>query len=157
MNNSLGILAESLDLKIELLKEIDEYNRRQEEAFSKDNPDMESFDDAIEEKGRLIERLEKLDEGFESLYQSLKEELDNNREKYSTQIRDLQKKIAVVSEMSMSIQAQEARNKKLIENFFTSQKVQVRKNRVGSKVAYDYYKNMSGTNVAPSIYMDSKQ
>lgn len=157
MENSLDVLSESLDLKIEVLKEIQEYNDRQAEAFSGEEPDMDSFDEAIEEKGRLIERLEKLDEGFELLYARLAEQLKDNRDKYAVQIRQLQEKITVVTELGVSVQASEARNKKLIEDYFGRSKRGIKEGRVGSKAAYDYYRNMSGMNVMGAQFMDSKK
>ena len=138
MNNSLDILSESLEDKIKLLKEIQEYNKKQELAFSEGEPDIDSFDSAIEEKGVLIERLEKLDEGFEALYERVSDELKKNRTKYADRIKELQDKITIVTELSSTIQAQEARNKKLVETYFNKQRSSVRQGRVGSKVAYDY-------------------
>ena len=156
MNNSLDILSESLDDKIKLLKEIQEYNKKQEKAFSNSEPDMDSFDEAINEKGELIERLEKLDDGFEALYEQISGELQKNRSEYSTRIKELQDKISTITELSMAIQTQEARNKKLIEAYFNKQRSSVRQGRVGSKVAYDYYKNMTGAGYGINSIMDEK-
>ena len=156
MNNSLDILSESLDDKIKLLKEIQEYNKKQELSFSEGEPDIDSFDSAIEEKGVLIERLEKLDEGFEALYKRVSDELKKNRTKYADGIKELQDKIAIVTELSSTIQAQEARNKKLIETYFYNQRSSVRQGRVGSRVAYDYYKNMTGAGYGINSIMDEK-
>lgn len=157
MDNSLEVLSESLDMKIQVLKEIEEYNRKQTEAFSKDDPDVDSFDEAIEEKGILIEKLEKLDEGFEIMYEKVAETLSNGREKYADRIRELQGKISIITDLSVSIQAQEARNKSLIENYFLKAKRGIKNGRVGSKAAFDYYKNMSGMNVVESQFLDSKK
>ncbi len=88
MSNSLDILSESLDDKIKLLKEIQEYNKKQELAFSEGEPDINSFDSAIEEKGVLIERLEKLDEGFESLYERVSDELKKTDQNMLTRSRN---------------------------------------------------------------------
>lgn len=156
MNNSLDILSESLDDKIKLLEEIQEYNKKQELAFSEGEPDIDSFDSAIEEKGVLIERLEKLDEGFEALYERVSDELKKNRTKYADRIKELQDKITIVTELSSTIQAQEARNKKLVETYFNKQRSSVRQGRVGSKVAYDYYKNMTGAGYGINSIMDEK-
>lgn len=156
MNNSLNILSDSLDSKIELLKEIQEYNKKQEQAFLDSEPDINSFDDAINEKGELIERLEKLDEGFESLYQQISKELQKNRSDYSSKIKELQNKISIITELSIAIQTQEARNKRLIEAYFNKQRSSVRQGRVGSKVAYDYYKNMTGAGYGINSIMDEK-
>lgn len=157
MDNSLEVLSESLDMKIQVLKEIEEYNRKQTEAFSKDDPDVDSFDEAIEEKGILIEKLEKLDEGFEIMYEKVAETLSNGREKYADRIRELQGKISIITDLSVSIQAQEARNKSLIENYFLKAKRGIKNGRVGSKAAFDYYKNMSGMNLVESQFLDSKK
>lgn len=157
MDNSLEVLSESLDMKIQVLKEIEEYNKKQTEAFSKDEPDMDSFDEAIEEKGILIEKLEKLDEGFEIMYEKVSVLLSKDRARYADKIRELQGKISIITDLSVSIQAQEARNKSLIENYFLKAKRGIKNGRVGSKAAFDYYKNMSGMNVVESQFLDSKK
>ena len=64
MENQLTILSESLDKKLEVLQKIREYNKRQEEIFSAEEVDMSLFDDAVEEKQRLIDEVVHLDEGF---------------------------------------------------------------------------------------------
>ncbi len=71
MENQLTILSESLDKKLEVLQKIREYNKRQEEIFSAEKVDMSLFDDAVEEKQRLIDEVVRLDEGFEILYEKL--------------------------------------------------------------------------------------
>lgn len=157
MENQLDILSQSLDEKIKVLKEIQEYNLQQEQAFKSDEIDLSSFDEAVEEKDCLIERLMRLDEGFETLYAKLAEELKENRARYADQIKLLQEKITKVTEMGVTIQAQEARNKKLVEDYFARARSGVRQNRQTSKVAYDYYKSMSGVNVQQSHFMDSKK
>jgi hypothetical protein len=157
VENHLTILSESLDKKIAVLEDIQTYNQRQEEAFTKETPDMDSFDQALEEKEELIQRIEKLDEGFELLYERIAEQLKENKAAYADQISNLQMKIQRVTDLSTAIQAQEARNKKLIEDYFTKAKSGIKQNRQGSKVAYDYYRNMSGAayNFTQSQY-DSK-
>ncbi len=157
MNNSLSMLSDSLDLKIELLKEIENYNEMQRKAFEEERAEMMDFDKAIDEKSGLIERLEKLDEGFESLYKSLSDELNDNRQKYASEIKELQDKIRTITELSVTVQASEARNKKIIEQYFKNERKNIKQSRVGSKVAYDYYKSMSGANIRESQFLDSKK
>lgn len=157
MENQLTILSESLDKKLQILKEIQEYNKKQEQSFLEETADLEGFDAAIEEKGRLIEKLGRLDEGFEAVYDRLAAELNGNREKYKTQIAELQDKIRQVTELGVSIQAQEQRNKKLVEQYFAKAHSNIRQDRKNSKAAYDYYKSMSGSAVTQSRFMDSKK
>ena len=88
MENQLTILSESLDKKLEVLQKIREYNKRREEIFSAEEVDMSLFDDAVEEKQRLIDEVVHLDEGFEIMYEKLARELEGNRERYAAQIRE---------------------------------------------------------------------
>ncbi len=157
MENQLTILSESLDRKLQVLKDIQKYNEQQEQSFLSETIKLEDFDEAIEEKGRLIERLNKLDEGFEAVYSRLAEELKGNREKYKAQIAELQNKIRQVTELGTSIQAQEKRNKALVEQYFSKSRENIRQERKNSKAAYNYYKNMSGNSVSSSQFMDSRQ
>lgn len=156
MENYLTILSESLDQKIAVLQDIQAYNQKQEKALTEEILDLDSFDEALEEKEELIQRVEKLDEGFETLYAQIAEQLSGNREAYADQIRELQEKIRKVTDMSVNIQAQEARNKKLIEEYFAKARTGIRQGRQNSKAAYDYYRNMSGSKISPPQYMDTK-
>lgn len=157
MENSLTLLSESLDQKISVLEDIQAYNQKQEKALTEQTPDLDSFDEALEEKEELIQRVEKLDEGFETLYARVKEELDGNRAAYADRIRELQEKIRQITDMSVAIQAEEARNKKLIEEYFAKAKAGIRQGRQSSKAAYDYYRNMSGAGITAPQFMDSKK
>lgn len=157
MENQLTILAESLEKKIKVLEQIQEYNKRQEQVFTAEQVDMGDFDEAVEEKGRLIEQLTRLDEGFESLYAGLAKQLEGNRERYAEEIRGLQRQISVITEMSVAIQVQEKRNKQLVEQFFAKERAGIRQNRKVSKAAYDYYKKVNNTSYTPPQFYDNKQ
>ena len=146
MENQLTILSESLDKKLEVLQKIREYNKRQEEIFSAEKVDMSLFDDAV-----------RLDEGFEILYEKLAKELEGNRQRYAAQIRELQAKVAKVTELGVSVQAQEARNKKLVENYFARERAGIGQRRKNAKSAFDYYKSMSGAGYVPPQMYDNKQ
>lgn len=143
MENQLAILEESLEQKIRVLREIEQYNQQQEATFTAETVDMSQFDAAVEEKGRLIEKLNALDDGFETLYEKAAAQLQGNREKYAEQIRRLQDLIGQVTELSTSIQAQEARNKTLIEQYFVKERTNISQRRKNSAAAYSFYKSMS--------------
>lgn len=157
IENYLGILEESLQKKLLVLNEIIEYNNKQEKLLKQENVSLDELDDNMNQKDVLIQKLLKLDEGFEVLYERIREQLINNKEKYKEQIKRLQNMISEVTEKSVSIQAQETRNKKMIEDYFRKGKQQLRQGRQASKAAYDYYKNMNNTNVVPPQIMDQKK
>lgn len=157
MENQLTILAESLEKKIQVLAEIQEYNKVQEQAFLAESVRLDDFDKAVEEKGRLIEQLTRLDEGFETLYAKLSAQLQDNRDKYAKEIARLQQLITQITEMSVAIQAQEKRNKQLVEQFFAKERAGLRQSRKSSKAAYDYYKGMNNNSFVQPQYYDSKK
>lgn len=142
MKRCLTILSDSLDKKIEVLKRIQDYNDAQEKAFTESEPDMDSFDKALEEKEKLIQEILQLDQGFETLYERVKAELDENRDAYRDQIKELQAKITVITELSNAVQAKEARNKKLIENYFANQRMGIKQSRQRARAAYGYQQSM---------------
>ncbi len=154
----MSILQESLTAKRQVLLEIQEYNRKQEEVFTAEEVDMSLFDTALEEKERLIQKLTRLDDGFEAMYQRLAEELQGNRERYAGQIRILQQQIKEITDLGVSIQAQEVRNKALIESYFSRERKNMHKNLQNSAKAYNFYKNMSNLNaVSNQSSYDSRQ
>lgn len=157
MDNYLSILEESLQKKLALLDKIQEYNEAQQQVFSSEAVEIEKFDEAIEEKGRLIEQVVSLDEGFETLYANVAEELKNNRAKYAEQIKRLQELVQQVTDKSVTVQAQEARNKALIEAYFAKEKKQLGQGRRSSAAAYNYYNNARKAASAEPQFMDSRQ
>lgn len=155
--NYLSILEESLEKKLRLMDQIKEYSLLQQQIFQEENAELEKFDEYVDKKSGLLEELTELDAGFEALYRNVSAELQDNREKYAGQIRRLQELVTKVTEESVAIQAQEARNRKLVEDYFRKAREGVAKSRKSSKAAFDYYKNMSGSGVASSQYYDSKK
>ena len=105
----------------------------------------------------LIDDLNKLDEGFENLYEHIRLQLLDGKEKYATQIAALQKLITKVTEMGASVQAQEARNKELADNYFLNRKKELKQGRQNSKAALNYYRNMNRSQVVQPQFMDKKK
>ena len=157
MENYLNILEESLQKKLKVLEEIALYNQGQEELLKKEKISLEELDENMNQKEELIQKVTALDEGFETLYERIKEQILTHKDDYKEQIRKLQQLISQVTEKSVSIQAQEARNKKLIEDYFKKERSQLRQNRQSSKAAYNYYKSVNNTNVVMPQMMDQKK
>lgn len=157
IENYLQVLEESLRKKMQVLERIEEANQRQEQILKSVPVPEEDFDNSIEEKGVFIDELNKLDEGFETLYANIKEQLLTGKENYKEQIAAIQKLIARVTEKSVSIQAQETRNKALAEKFFADKKRELQKGRKSSKAALDYYRNMNQSHVVMPQFMDRKK
>ncbi len=155
--NYLMLLEESLRKKLQVMAEVQKYNLHQQELFQSGMADIDKFDEYVEEKGLLIDKLNALDSGFDKLYANVAAELKDNRAQYAEQIRRLQGLVTEVTDASVAIQTQEARNKKLIEDFFRRQRDGIRMGRKSSKAALGYYKTMSKSAVVAPQLMDKKK
>ena len=153
----LAMMMDSLDKKIGLLKRIEEENVRQKEALEHaGSVDVDAFDATVDVKATLIDELDQLNEGFDSLFTKVKQELDGNKDKYKPQIASMQEKIRAITELSGSIQAQEARNRALAEKAFAESRKDMVQGKKSARAALDYYRNMARSTFTPPQYLDSK-
>ncbi len=153
----ISMLVQSLQKKNRLLDEIIEINRRQRDILDNPNADPDDFDKTVEEKSDRIEELDCLDDGFQEVFRGVKEELEQHKASYVAEITQMQQLIKDLTDKSASIQVQESRNKKLMEQKFTSVKKQAREVRKSQKVVNQYYKNMMKTNYIEPQFTDSKK
>ena len=152
----LSMMMDSLDKKIDVLKRIEEENVRQREALSADTVDTDAFEATVDAKAALIEELDQLNEGFDSLFSKVKEELDGRKDLYKEQIAAMQEKIRTISALSGSIQAEEIRNKALAEKSFQKSRNDMIQGKKSARAALDYYRNMARSTFTPPQYLDSK-
>lgn len=153
----LMIMQESLEKKIEVLDEILRISREQSEVLAQDPVDYEHFDRCVDEKDPLIERLNKLDSGFEKLYQNVKADLENNKSKHKDWIENTKKLIAEIMEKSTTIQAVEARNKQAVECALRKSRRAISHDKQNLNVAMNYYRSMSNSQNVPPQFMDQKK
>ena len=156
-NQYITIMLQSLHKKEKVLNSIIQINKRHKEELENPSLDPDDFDKTVEEKSELIEQLELLDNGFEKLYEKVRKELQENKELYKNEILQMKGSIRALTEKSMEIQAQEARNKQLMEQKFTSVKKQVREIRSSQKVVNQYYKNMMKKGYVEPHFLDNKK
>lgn len=157
VSSYLNILENSLIKKKKILSDIEEANRAQSELFNDNKLDMEKYDKLVDCKATYIKELEELDVGFEALYQKIKQELLQNKALYADQIKCIQDLIGEITEKSVSIQAQESRNKDLVTAFFKQERQVLGQGRRFSKAAYGYYQNLSKAVQEETRVMDMKK
>ena len=153
----VDIMIQSLNKKIQVLDQIIELNLAQKQVLEDPRGEVEQFDKIVEEKGLLIEQMQHLDSGFEKLYDRVKEELQGNREAYVQKIQTMQSCIRRITDKSMEIQAQEARNRDLMIRKFTYVRETAKNVRTNSKIANHYYKSMMKLNYVDPQFMDNKK
>lgn len=153
----VDIMIQSLKKKIKVLEEIKRVNIVQKELLENDKADADDFDKTVEAKSSLIEQMEQLDSGFDKLFERVREELQANKPAYTNQIKTMQTCIRQITDLSMEIQAQEAKNKDLMTQKFVSVRQKAKVVRTNSKAASQYYKNMMQLNVVDPQFMDNKK
>ncbi|MCR5032490.1 MAG: hypothetical protein K6A92_06485 [Lachnospiraceae bacterium] len=156
VRNYLHILTDSLNKKQEILIAIEAASKRQAEVIQEEDFDLERLDETFNEKGRLIDALGEIDDGFASVYERIKEDLEKNKELYKAEILKLQEQIRTITDISVSIQAQEMRNRTAIDNKVLARRQELGKRRSANHAAQTYFQNMSKTGAVLPQFMDKK-
>ena len=140
-------MIESLQKKSELLDKIIRKNEDQHDCVANkdyEDIDWDVFNLIVAEKQTAIDRIVKMDEGFQSLYDRVKEQLNEDSDKYADKIKEIQRLIEKVTSQGVKITTGEERNRKIIEKVFNNRKKEIRRTRNSLKVASSYAQTMSG-------------
>lgn len=155
-DNYISVMIDGLKKKILILNQIIVHTNREKELLSSDDISMDDFDTNMKEKAELIEKLTVLDDGFTSVFDRVKTELDSNRSKYAEEIKLMKLLVSEITELSVKIQSEEARNKELAQKQFVRLKKDVRSARHNERMAANYYKSMSQLDTEPQ-FLDKKK
>ena len=154
----IKMLEESLIKKVELLKILQGLNQEQREILEDYETTPEELDKNMDKKSDIIERLDKMDEGFQSVYDKIKEDIVNNKEEYSGQIKHMQELITQITDLSADVQAKELQNKDIATARFTHIRNQIRETKHGQKAVASYYASMmNNTGYEGSQFWDKKK
>lgn len=160
MENTSGfvvMLRESLERKIFLLDRIIAVNEKQLDVLRDVNSLPEDLEATVNEKSDLVEELDTLDEGFETVFSKVKIEIEKNRDIYRDEISKMKILIRQITDRSAQIQSQEIRNKENAEGKFSYIKDQVKKITMSQKAVNTYYRNMMKVNYVDPQFMDDKK
>lgn len=155
--NYIKALEESLWKKSHILSEIILKNEEQKKNLEEESFQMLEFDKIVDEKSALIKELLRLDSGFQIVYDKIRRMLEEEKSKYKQEIESMQKLIKEITDKSVQIQVEEARNRVLVEAKFRQERMKYKKGRTTSKAALKYYKNMSRTNLVDPQFLDKKK
>ncbi len=155
--SSAQVLVESLEKKSRILDEIMKENEAQELMFKQEELDMEALDASSDRMGALAEKLELLDEGFEAVYDRIRQELIDNKAAYQDEIRRMQVLIGEITEKVVGINAARMRNKLQAENHFKKNRQQIGRVSSKMKASQNYYNNMNRLNYVDSQFYDTKK
>ena len=158
MNQSgAQILLQSLEKKTQLLDKMIEQNSVQEEILKQEELDMDVFDEAINKQGTYLEELDRLDQGFEAVYDRVRDELLQAKSRYRAEIARMKELIQQITDKIVTINAGNMRNKTLAENQFKKKRISIGAGSSKNKAARNYYNNMNNLNFVSPQFYDSKK
>lgn len=147
MDNNISVyisaLQDSLKSKWDILKQILGLTEQQEKILDAGEMDWDSFDALVQEKGKLLGKIEELDKGFDDLFGKIGTTLKENSAQYKPQILEMQNAIRVVTECGVKIQALEKKNKDKFAAAVANKRKEIKDFRASNKTATSYYQNMA--------------
>ena len=149
------ILLQSLEKKTQLLDKIIQQNSVQEDILKQDDLDMDAFDEAINKQGEYIEELDRLDQGFEAVYDRVRAELLQDKSRYRAEIARMQELIQKITDKIVTVNAGNMRNKTLAENQFQKKRTTIGTGASKNRAARNYYNSMHNLNYVSPPFSDS--
>lgn len=146
------MMADSLKKKEHILEFLYKKTAEQETILKSDEPDLELFQQTIDEKGSQITQLDQLDQGFDTLFRLVEKEIQKNRRNYKEEILEMQEQIRRVSDLSMKIQVLERQNSERLKGFLAKKKGEIREARLNGRTASSYYQNMANAHKSDQSY-----
>ncbi|MCR5332199.1 MAG: flagellar export chaperone FlgN [Lachnospiraceae bacterium] len=140
----INILNDTLKKKEEVLRSLSAATQKQSELLDVSDLDIDAFNRLVDEKEKLLEKLESLDEGFMSLYEKVRNVLAEDAGAYADQVKTTQELVRRQTELSTGLQTAEERNKAKMTIYLSHGHQKIRDFKVSSQTAAAYYKNMSG-------------
>ena len=153
----IQVLIDSLKKKSAVLDRISELNEEQKQLAATGKVDLEEFQKTLDGKQDCIDELNKLDEGFELVYERVKPELVDNAENHKDAIILLKRLISEITDKSMHVQTEEERNRQMIAAQYATYKKEIRQYKMGRNVTTSYYNSMNKLQNVEPVFMDKKK
>lgn len=154
----IQIMIDTLIKKIEVLQEIERITLRQSEILSDFNFDEEEFEKTLEKKGIRLRELQRLDQGFEDMYERARTSLAQESGTQYEQGRLLQERIHTCMDLGVRIEAAERRNRQRFEQSMLYKRQGIGQFHAKNQAANLYYSHMANQHMnGASYFMDKKK
>ena len=154
----VNLLLDTLNRKRQLLREIKKYTEDQKVLLSKEDFDMKAFKNVMKNKQVRIDLLAKLDDGFQSTFERVKNVLISQPTIYKDEILEMKNLIKEVSDLGIDVQVQEERNKINFEVKSKGVKSEVKSFRSHKTAMKKYQNSYNSQNKADAPkFFDSKK
>jgi hypothetical protein len=119
---------------------------------------MERFDEILREKQGLIDAIEPLDRGFESLFAKIGDTLKENRYQYQSRIQEMQNLIRSITDTGLQVEGTEHRNRDAFARYLTRARGEIKDFNINNRTAASYYHNMANQHQSwQSYFVDQKK
>ncbi len=157
-NVYISALQDSLRKKQQVLQTILDMTKEQRDVLAQEHPDMNRFEEIMDDKEEQISKLSELDAGFESLFKKIGDALQKQRYQYEKQIKQMQEHIRSITDIGVQIESMEHQNRDTFQKYLVNERKEIRAGRASSRTAVSYYQNMPNQHHQWQTYfMDQKQ
>jgi flagellar biosynthesis/type III secretory pathway chaperone len=146
----------ALEKKNDCLDQLVDLTLTQETLINDGLIEEEQFDQIIMEKDKLIQTVIMMDDGFDKIYQYVRETFLNNPYLYVTEKSRLKELVTEITDKSMKLQALENRNKNQMDSYFLKKRNEIKNSKISSKTVSSYYKNSASQYQEKSYFLDKK-
>ncbi|MBP3567706.1 MAG: hypothetical protein J6K04_00930 [Lachnospiraceae bacterium] len=153
----IRMLLDVLNKKEIHLTKLLELTKEQEALLKEDDFNDAQFAILVEKKSGNLRKIEEIDNGFQSIYNRVEEEMKEHKEDYKDQILEMQGLITRVTDLGVKLSALETKNKAALEAKLQGKRQGIRQFKVSKQTATTYYKNMIGMQTGASYFMDQKK
>ncbi|MDF2544798.1 MAG: hypothetical protein K0S47_4516 [Herbinix sp.] len=150
------LLKDTLKKKIGVLEELLKYTLVQEKIIDNGDIENEEFFTSISEKEQQLNILLQLDDGFEQIYQRIKDSLLNYPKYFEAEVKELKDLITVITDLNIKLQALEKRNKTKMDNVLMKKRLEIKNFKANNQMVSNYYKNMANQHQDQSYFLDKK-
>lgn len=153
----LSILINSLSSKNMLLNELLELTLQQESIINEREPDYERFNSVIDKKAELIKKIQEIDDGFELVFNRVREVLTKDKQRYEDKVKLMQQLIRDIMDKGVRLEVLEKQNKMKMEIYFSNKRNEIRTSKINNRTVANYYKSMSRQHAEESYFFDTKK
>lgn len=156
VNTQLDLLIEVLRKKAGYLQQLLTYTQEQSIVLEKD--EIEGFNDLIQPKEELIDKVIEIDDYFQTIYENIRGIIEKHPELYKEKVQIMKQVITIIGDLGVAITVQEGRNKNYFDFKAKAEKKEHTDLRQSNKIVSNYYSNMNKQkkiNQSPSF--DSKK
>jgi flagellar biosynthesis/type III secretory pathway chaperone len=156
MDDYVAVLVQTLEKQCTALQEILAVTQKQSEIAAAEDFEEEMLEDTLNRKEVLIARLNELDGGFVSVYGRVRRELDEHRDKYQEELKQIQSLIKKCTDLGVEIKVLEDRNRDKMAQCFSGKQKLYNSKKTAATVASRYHQTMYGNGAAAYHFSKKK-